>query len=96
MNRLAGTSLVALAVAALLASLSLVAERQVKALDTMDRLDSLRRDWALEVSEVEELERRIRQLESYGRVVPEAESRLGLHKAVGEEVAYLVEGRPDA
>jgi len=92
MNRLAGTSLVALAVAALLASLSLVAERQVKALDTMDRLDSLRREWSLEVSEAEELGRRIRQLESYGRVVPEAESRLGLHRASGEEVVTLMEG----
>ncbi|MBT8396526.1 MAG: hypothetical protein KJN92_06155, partial [Gemmatimonadetes bacterium] len=79
MRRLAGTSMVALAVAAFLASLSLVSWRQRQALDTMERLETIRQDYALEVASREELEARIRHLESWGRVVPEAEALLGMH-----------------
>lgn len=81
MKRLAGTSMVALAVAALLASLSLVAWRQVRALEALQSLETIRRDLTLTSAEQEDLEGRIRNLESRGRVVPEAESILGMHVA---------------
>jgi cell division protein FtsL len=89
MRGLAGTSRVALAVAAFLASLSLVSWRQREALDTMAALDSLRQELALEVSTLEELESRILHLESWGRVVPEAERRLGMRKAGASDIVYL-------
>ena len=89
MKRLAGTSLVALAVAAFLASLSLVSWRQRQALDTMHRLETIQEEYALEVATRDELESRIRHLESRGRVVPLAETRLGMHIASGSETFSL-------
>jgi len=93
MKGLAGTSLVALAVAALLASLSLVSMRQRKALDTMTCLDSLQQESALAEADREELTTRILHLESRGRVVPEAERRLGMRRAGSSDIVRLpVEG----
>jgi len=89
MKRLAGTSMVALAVAAFLASLSLVSWRQRQALDTMERLETLQQEYSLEVASKDELEARIRHLESFGRVVPEAEARLGMHQALDSEIYSL-------
>ena len=89
MKSLAGTSRVALAVAAFLASLSLVSWRQRQALDTMERLDSLRREISIETTNREELEVRILHLESWGRVVTEAEERLGMRKAGAADIVYL-------
>ncbi|MCJ7629761.1 MAG: hypothetical protein MUO50_15405 [Longimicrobiales bacterium] len=89
MRGLAGTSLVALAVAAFLASLSLVSWRQRQALDTMEYLDEVRQECALEEANREELESRIRHLESRGRVVSEAEKRLGMRKAVSSDIVNL-------
>jgi hypothetical protein len=91
MKGLAGTSMVALAVAAFLASLSLVSFRQRQALDTLQRVDSLRQEGALEGAIKEELELRIRYLESRGRLIAEAERRLGLREASSADIVLLPE-----
>ena len=89
MKKLAGTSMVALAVAAFLASLSLVSWRQGEALDTMARLDSLRQETSVQEANRQELEGRINRLESFGRVVGEAEGRLGMRPAEAHEIYHL-------
>jgi len=89
MKALAGTSLVALAVAALLASLSLVSWRQRQALQTLDRVDSLKHECALQEATLEELEARLLQLESWSRVSSEAERRLGMRKAGASDIVIL-------
>jgi cell division protein FtsL len=89
MKRLAGTSLVALATAALLAALSLVSSRQSKSLETLGTLDQLRRERSLEAAERDELQRRIQALESRGRVISEAQQRLGLKIPKAGEIVYL-------
>jgi len=92
MTRLAGTSLVALAAAALLASLSLVAWRQARAITALETLDSLRREVTLGQAEETDLERRIHFLESRGRVVPEAIRTLGMRKAEAAEIVLITGG----
>lgn len=89
MTRLAGTSMVALATAALLASLSLVAWRQARALEVLEVLDRHQRELALGRAEVADLKSRIRVLESRGRVVPEARERLELRTPDASEIVYL-------
>ncbi len=93
MRRLAGTSFVALAVAAFLASLSLVAWRQARALEAEEALEGLRRERTLGVAELEELGRRIRVLESRGRVVREARERLGMRMPDASEIVILAMGQ---
>jgi cell division protein FtsL len=85
----AGTTLVALAVALLLTALSLVAWRQSRAREALAELDLVRRERTLQESEKEELLRRIRYLESRGRVVGEAEERLGLGVPDDSEMVFL-------
>jgi cell division protein FtsL len=92
MKRLTGTSLVALATALLLASLTLVARRQAQALEELDLVDELRREWSLEIAEQEDLQNRIRQLESRGRILAEAEERLGMRKAAASDIVFLSGG----
>lgn len=89
MSRMSGPSRVALAVAFLLASLSLVAWRQSRAFETLATLDELRRETSLARAERAELVRRIRHLESRGRVVPAARERLGMHLPDASEIVYL-------
>ncbi len=89
MKRLTGTSLVALATALLLASLTLVARRQAQALETLNSVDEMKREWALEMAEREDLKNRIRQLESRGRILDEAEGRLGMRMAVATDIIFL-------
>jgi len=89
MKRLTGTSLVALATALLLASLTLVARRQAQALETLNSVDEMKREWALELAEREDLKNRIRQLESRGRILGEAEGRLGMRMAVATDIIFL-------
>jgi hypothetical protein len=89
MKGLAGTSMVALGVAAFLASLSLVSWRQREALDTLTRLERLRQDSALEAAMRDDLKGRILHLESWGRVVSEAEEGLGMHVAESSEIFLL-------
>ena len=92
MKRLAGTSLVALAAAALLGALSLVAWRQARALETLEELDRVRRELTLGQAEQEELGRRVRQLESRGWVVPQARERLGMRMPGASEIVILAGG----
>lgn len=94
MRGMAGTTLVALGVALLLSALSLVAWRQGRALESLAVLDALRRERSLEEAEREELLRRIRILESRGRVVREAQERLGLHMPDDSEMVFLEGGIP--
>jgi cell division protein FtsL len=89
MKRLSGTSKVALAVAALLASLSLVSVRQGTALSTMAYLDSLRVEEDLHEAIREDLNSRVLYLESYGRVSEDAERRLGMRKPGASDVVTL-------
>ena len=86
MTRLAGSSLVATAVAALLGSLSFVAWRQARAIEA---LEHLRREVTLGEAEETDLLREVHFLESRGRVVPEAESRLGMRLPEAGEVIIL-------
>ena len=89
MNRVAGPSLVALAFAAFLGSLSLVAWRQARALEVLQDLEEVRSEEALAAAELTDLERRVRYLESRGRIVPEARDRLGMHVPMETEIVYL-------
>jgi hypothetical protein len=86
MKKVAGTSAVALAVAAFLASLSLVSWRQREALETMTLRDSLKQEMVVEEANRQELERRIIQLRSLSRIVGEAEGRLGMRRAEDTEI----------
>ncbi len=92
MRRLAGTSLVALAVAALLAALSLVAWRQARALETLEELDGVRRELALEEAERGELQRRVRHLEGRGYVVARARELIGMRMPGASEIVILAGG----
>lgn len=89
-NRLSTPSLVALAFAGFLGSLSLVTWRQSRAFDALADLDRVRREHSLAEADRAELVRRIQHLESRGRVVSEARSRLGLHIPDDTERVFLV------
>lgn len=91
-SRLSTPSLVALAFAALLASLSLVTWRQGRALDALEALDTVRRERSLAEADRVEIQRRIQVLESRSWVAPEARRRLGMHNPVGSEIVYLAGG----
>jgi hypothetical protein len=90
MTRLAGTSFVATAAAALLGSLSLVAWRQARAMEALEHLDHLRREVTLGEAEETDLVRRVQFLESRGRVVPEAERKLGMRMPEASEIVILL------
>jgi len=89
MKGLTGTSKVALAVAALLSSLSLVSLRQRTALDTMAFLDSLRLEEVMQEATRENLNSRVLHLESWGRVSEDAEMRLGMRKPGASDMVTL-------
>jgi hypothetical protein len=89
MTRLAGTSMVALATAALLASLSLVTWRQARAMESLEKLDGIRRELSLGESERADLLGSVRVLESRGRVVPEAREELGMRMPDASEIVIL-------
>jgi len=93
MRRLAGTSMVALATAAFLASLSLVTWRQARALEAQEELELVRREWSLGIAERDELQRRVRALESRGHVVPLAGERMGMRMPTASEIVILPGGR---
>lgn len=90
--RLSAPSLVALAFAAFLASLSLVTWRQSRALEALADLDRVRTERSLAEADRAELVRRIEYLESWARVVSEARSRLGLHIPGDGERVFLLAG----
>lgn len=85
---------VAAAVVTLLGSLSLVTWRQSRALETLARLDDLRRQTSLAEAERIELQRGIQVLESRVRIVPAARERLGMHLAATTEMVFLPELNP--
>lgn len=89
MKGLSGTSKVALAVAALLSSLSLVSLRQRTALDVMSFLDSLRSEEVLQEATREDLNSQVLRLESRDRVSEDAEKRLGMRKAGASDMMIL-------
>lgn len=93
MKRLPGAALVALAMAALLVSLTLVAWRQPRALEALAHLDSVQSELSLATAEQEDLNRRIRQLESRAHVVRAAE-RIGMHTPEASEIVYLAGDQP--
>lgn len=87
-----GTIRVALAFAALLASLSLVVWRQSRALETLRSLDALRAERAVLEAERSSLVREIQRLESRSRLVAVGAARLGLRVPSGDEIVILAAG----
>ncbi|HEX7049162.1 MAG TPA: hypothetical protein VF188_03035 [Longimicrobiales bacterium] len=84
-----GVIRMALALAALLGSLSLVVWRQSRALEKLRALEEVRDARAILEAERSELVDRIRRLESRGRVVAVAGERLGMHVPSGSEMVIL-------
>ena len=82
----------ALAMAALLASLSLVAWRQGRAYEAREALEELRTELALSRSSQLELKGEIRFLTSRERIRRVAEARLGLKAPSGQVIVVPVEG----
>jgi cell division protein FtsL len=83
----------ALAMALVLTSLSVVAWRQGRALGVLSELDQVQSEIGLARSEAGELEREIRVLRSRGRIVADAGARLGLHQPEGQVRVLRVEAR---
>ncbi len=90
--RLNTTSLVALAVAALLTALSLVTWRQSRTREALADLDEIQRQVSLVEAERSELQRRIQVLESRSRVVTEARERLQMRTPGSEEIVFMPGG----
>lgn len=84
-----GVVLTALAVAALLAALSLVTWRQSRTLEALRELDVVQRELSLVEAERADLHRRIQTLESRGHVVPMARERLGMRTPSAGEIILL-------
>lgn len=89
-----GPVLTALAVAALLAALSLVTWRQARAREALVELDRLQREISLVEAERAALERRVQTLEGRGWVVPAARSRLGMRPPRADEIVLLPGAHP--
>ena len=81
---MSGVNRAALAMAALLASLSLVAWRQGRGFDAQRDLEELRAELSMAVSEQHQLQRDIRVLESREWIVEAAAKRLGLRPPAGQ------------
>jgi cell division protein FtsL len=92
--KLGATSWTALIVAALLAALSLVTWRQARVRDALRDLEELRREVSLARAEQDELEQRIRFLESRSRVVSGARERLGMRTPTSAEIIFLSGDEP--
>ncbi|HEX7024547.1 MAG TPA: cell division protein FtsL [Gemmatimonadales bacterium] len=88
-RRSTGVLRLALAFAILMAALSVVVWRQSRALEAVRALEKTRDERAVVEAARTELEARIQRLESRGRVVAEAERRLGMHVPTGEEIVIL-------
>ena len=90
-----GTVRVALAFAALLASLALVVSRQSRALEALRKLDAVRAARAVAESERSVLVTRVQTLESRARVIEVASGRLGMRvPAAGTEIVVLLRDVP--
>jgi cell division protein FtsL len=84
-----GSIRVALAFAALLASLTLVIWRQSRSLELLRSLDEVRSERALAESERASLTARVQVLESRTRIRAVAASRLGLRVPTAEDLVTL-------
>lgn len=73
----------------LLAALTLVTWRQVRALEGLAALDRLRREISLVIAEQHDLANRIRALGSRGRVTRIARERLGMRAPDASEIVWL-------
>ena len=82
---LAGTLVVGL----LLAALTLVTWRQVRALEALADLDRVRREGSLVIADQHDLRNRIRALENRGRVMRTARERLGMRAPDASEIVWL-------
>src|SRR5262245_42703573 len=91
-----GVLRLALAFTALLASMALVVGRQMRALDELRAFDTARTTRAIGEGERSELLRKIELMESRGRVVGEAERRLGMHVPSSDEMVFLPLGEHSA
>ena len=89
MRRMSDSKRVAIALAALLASLSVVTWRQMRALETLEELHDLGQEIEVVLAVRKDLRGEIQYLESRGRVVPEARERLGMHNPAADEIVYL-------
>ena len=85
----AGLIRIAFTFAVLLASLSLVVWRQGRAYALLRELDAVRSARAIEEAQRADLNRRIQMLESRGRVVADAQARLGLRVPTADEIVIL-------
>ena len=94
MTRTGGTIRVALAFAALLASLSLVVWRQSRASEVLRELDGLRSARAVAESERAAVSATIQKLESRARIKGVVEERWGMRVPASGELVTLL--RPDA
>jgi cell division protein FtsL len=83
----------ALAIALVLTSLSVVAWRQGRALGILSELDRIQSDIGAARSEARELEREIRVLQSRARIVADAADRLGLRQPEGQVRVLRLEAR---
>jgi cell division protein FtsL len=84
-----GTIRLALAFAALLASLTMVIYRQSRALEVLRAADEMRSERVIAEAERSELARRVQTLQSRARVVSEARTRLGMHVPSADEIVIL-------
>jgi cell division protein FtsL len=84
-----GTIRIALAGAALFASLSLVVWRQSRALEVLRELEAVRAERALVESERGHLTARIQRLEGRGRIRVVAEERFGMRVPTASELVTL-------
>jgi len=89
MRQLPLTLAIPLAIAFLLASLSLVTWRQARAREALAELDHHRRELSLLTAERGQYENRIQALESRVRVVADARARLGMRNPGAAEILYI-------
>lgn len=88
----AGVQRAALAMAALLAALSVIAWRQGRAYELRRELDAVRGELSLAQSERAQLSRDVRVLQSRERIVRVARELLGLRPPAGQVRVISVEG----
>jgi len=84
-----GASRIALALAALLAALSLVAARQGKGMRVLSEVEAFEARIDVERARGDELVGEIRRLESRGVIEPRAAAELGMHRPVGDELRFF-------
>lgn len=87
--RLSGATMATLGVALLLAALSFVTWRQARAFEALAHLEELRSEISLVTAERNDLENRIRRLESRGYILPAARERLGMYPPTSAEIVLL-------